>query len=98
MCVLASWPALPCLADSCACQGGRAARLLTPKRLLAFHHLLPADITQPARTALAAGCEGVSAINTITSVMGINLDTLRPEPTGAHTCLAACLPACHTCS
>eukprot|EP00850_Spirogloea_muscicola_P003341 SM000013S26510 [mRNA] locus=s13:777308:779373:- [translate_table: standard] len=38
------------------------------------------DITQPARTALAAGCEGVSAINTITSVMGINLDTLRPEP------------------
>lgn len=38
------------------------------------------DITQPARTALAAGCEGVAAINTITSVMGINLDTLRPEP------------------
>lgn len=29
---------------------------------------------------LFAGCEGVSAINTITSVMGINLDTLRPEP------------------
>ena len=25
------------------------------------------DITQPARTALAAGCEGVAAINTITS-------------------------------
>lgn len=38
------------------------------------------DITQPARTALNAGCEGVAAINTITSVMGINLDTLRPEP------------------
>ncbi|KAK9817193.1 hypothetical protein WJX72_010866 [[Myrmecia] bisecta] len=38
------------------------------------------DITYPARTALKAGCEGVSAINTITSVMGINLDTLRPEP------------------
>lgn len=38
------------------------------------------DITQPARTALSAGCEGVAAINTITSVMGINLDTLRPEP------------------
>ncbi len=38
------------------------------------------DITVPARTALAAGCEGVAAINTITSVMGINLDTLRPEP------------------
>ncbi|CAK0770319.1 Dihydropyrimidine dehydrogenase [NADP(+)] [Coccomyxa viridis] len=38
------------------------------------------DIAYPARTALAAGCEGVAAINTITSVMGINLDTLRPEP------------------
>lgn len=38
------------------------------------------DITQPARTALNNGCEGVAAINTITSVMGINLDTLRPEP------------------
>lgn len=38
------------------------------------------DITDPARAALAAGCEGVSAINTITSVMGLNLDTLRPEP------------------
>lgn len=38
------------------------------------------DIALPARTALAAGCEGVAAINTITSVMGINLDTLRPEP------------------
>ena len=34
----------------------------------------------PAATALTAGCEGVSAINTITSVMGVNLDTLRPEP------------------
>ncbi|KAG6548355.1 hypothetical protein Mapa_010134 [Marchantia paleacea] len=38
------------------------------------------DITQPARRALDAGCEGIAAINTITSVMGINLDTLRPEP------------------
>lgn len=38
------------------------------------------DITVPARTALQAGCEGVAAINTIQSVMGINLKTLRPEP------------------
>ncbi|KAH9539845.1 hypothetical protein CY35_15G078400 [Sphagnum magellanicum] len=38
------------------------------------------DITHPARTALRAGCEGIAAINTIMSVMGINLDTLRPEP------------------
>lgn len=38
------------------------------------------DITQPARCALGAGMEGVAAINTITSVMGVNMDTLRPEP------------------
>ncbi|GLU12846.1 hypothetical protein SLE2022_295040 [Rubroshorea leprosula] len=38
------------------------------------------DITQPARVALQSGCEGVAAINTIMSVMGINLNTLHPEP------------------
>ncbi|KAK8928275.1 hypothetical protein KSP39_PZI017268 [Platanthera zijinensis] len=38
------------------------------------------DIAQPARVALRSGCEGVAAINTIMSVMGIDLDTLRPEP------------------
>ncbi|KAK8600103.1 hypothetical protein V6N13_060078 [Hibiscus sabdariffa] len=38
------------------------------------------DITMPARLALSTGCEGISAINTIQSVMGISLDTLRPEP------------------
>ena len=38
------------------------------------------DITFPARTALNAGCEGVAAINTIQSVMGVNLKTLRPDP------------------
>lgn len=38
-------------------------------------------ITEPARASLASGCDGISAINTILSVMGVNLDTLRPEPT-----------------
>lgn len=38
------------------------------------------DITFPARAALSAGCEGIAAINTIQSVMGVNLKTLRPEP------------------
>jgi dihydropyrimidine dehydrogenase (NADP+)/dihydropyrimidine dehydrogenase (NAD+) subunit PreA len=38
-------------------------------------------IEDPSRAALRAGCQGISAINTISSVMGINLDTLRPEPT-----------------
>jgi dihydropyrimidine dehydrogenase (NADP+) len=34
----------------------------------------------PAKSALDNGMAGISAINTITSVMGINLKTLRPEP------------------
>lgn len=38
------------------------------------------DITAPARTSLMAGCEGIAAINTINSIMGVNLETLRPEP------------------
>ncbi|KNA04830.1 hypothetical protein SOVF_196070 [Spinacia oleracea] len=38
------------------------------------------DIREPARVALKSGCEGIAAINTIESVMGINLTTLRPEP------------------
>lgn len=39
------------------------------------------DIAAPARASLAAGCHGISAINTILCVMSINLDTLLPEPT-----------------
>lgn len=39
------------------------------------------SIEEPARAALLGGCEGVSAINTILCVMGVNLQTLRPEPT-----------------
>jgi dihydropyrimidine dehydrogenase (NADP+)/dihydropyrimidine dehydrogenase (NAD+) subunit PreA len=38
-------------------------------------------IEEPSAAALRAGCHGVSAINTIRSVMGVNLETLRPEPT-----------------
>ncbi|KVI07469.1 Aldolase-type TIM barrel [Cynara cardunculus var. scolymus] len=37
-------------------------------------------LEEPARVALKSGCEGVAAINTIMSVMGINLKTLHPEP------------------
>ncbi len=39
------------------------------------------QITEPAHAALGSGCDGVSAINTILSVMSVNLETLRPEPT-----------------
>jgi len=38
-------------------------------------------IEEPTAAALRAGVQGVSAINTIRSVMGVNLETLRPEPT-----------------
>ena len=37
-------------------------------------------IEEPSAAALRAGCHGISAINTIRSVMGVNLETLRPEP------------------
>src|SRR3954468_7743454 len=37
-------------------------------------------IEEPGRAALRGGATGLSAINTIRSVMGVNLDTLRPEP------------------
>ncbi len=45
--------------------------------------------------AMRAGCDGVSAINTILCVMGVDLQTLRPEPTvegyttpGGYSCTA----------
>jgi len=37
-------------------------------------------IEEPGRAALRGGATGLSAINTIRSVCGINLDTLRPDP------------------
>lgn len=37
-------------------------------------------IEDPTRASLRAGVQGISAINTIRSVIGVNLDTLRPEP------------------
>ena len=39
------------------------------------------DITLPARAAVNSGAHGISAINTIRSVLGINHKTLRPLPT-----------------
>jgi dihydroorotate dehydrogenase subfamily 1 len=38
-------------------------------------------IAEPAGAALAAGADGISAINTILSVIGVDLKTLRPMPT-----------------
>jgi dihydropyrimidine dehydrogenase (NADP+)/dihydropyrimidine dehydrogenase (NAD+) subunit PreA len=52
-------------------------------------------IEEPTRAALRAGCDGISAINTIRSVLGVDLKTLRPEPTvegyttlGGYSCQA----------
>lgn len=52
-------------------------------------------ISDPGKAALAAGASGLSAINTILSVMGIDLKTLRPQPTvegytvpGGYSCKA----------
>jgi len=53
------------------------------------------SIAAGAEAALSAGCNGVAAINTILSVMGVDLETLRPEPTvegytvpGGYSCMA----------
>src|ERR1700679_50819 len=52
-------------------------------------------IEDPSRAALKGGATGISAINTIRSVIGVNLDTLRPEPSvegyttpGGYSCKA----------
>ncbi len=39
------------------------------------------DPKQPARAAVKAGADGISMINTILSVVGVDLRTLRPMPT-----------------
>lgn len=53
------------------------------------------SIAAGADAALSAGCNGVSAINTILCVTGVDLETLRPEPTvegytvpGGYSCTA----------
>ena len=39
------------------------------------------DITVPARAAVRGGANGISAINTILGIIGIDLETFRPRPT-----------------
>ena len=38
------------------------------------------DVRKPARAAKAGGADAVSLINTINSIMGVDLDTFAPEP------------------
>src|SRR5687768_16142015 len=39
------------------------------------------NIREPAMAAISGGAKGISAINTILSVIGVDLETLRPMPT-----------------
>jgi dihydroorotate dehydrogenase subfamily 1 len=39
------------------------------------------DVTAPAKAAVKGGVNGISAINTILSIIGVDLATLRPLPT-----------------
>ena len=39
------------------------------------------DIRLPARAAIQGGASGIAAINTILAVIGVDLKTLRPQPT-----------------
>src|SRR5690242_4263585 len=45
------------------------------------------NIKEPAQAAIAGGANGISAINTILSVIGVDLDTLRPMPTVEGYCV-----------
>ncbi|MBC8201970.1 MAG: NAD-dependent dihydropyrimidine dehydrogenase subunit PreA [Planctomycetes bacterium] len=52
-------------------------------------------IADPGKQSLAAGADGLAAINTILSVVGVDLETLRPQPTvegysvpGGYSCKA----------
>jgi dihydropyrimidine dehydrogenase (NADP+)/dihydropyrimidine dehydrogenase (NAD+) subunit PreA len=64
------------LAEVCGWVMGAARKPVWAKMTPNITH-----IQEPSRAALGAGCQGISAINTIGCVMGINLETLRPEPT-----------------
>src|SRR5215468_9787726 len=45
------------------------------------------NICEPALAAIQGGASGISAINTILSVIGVDLDTLRPMPTVEGYCV-----------
>lgn len=62
-----------------ACLASSAAGGLASAHRHAFSAAAAAD-SFVSWGCLDAGCEGIAAINTIASVMGINLTTLRPEP------------------
>ena len=71
--------------------------VMTAARVPVWAKMTPnvTHIEDPSRAALRAGCKGISAINTLRSVIGVNLETLRPEPSvegyttpGGYSCRA----------
>jgi dihydroorotate dehydrogenase subfamily 1 len=85
------------MGQDCAIMGEVCGWVAKAAKVPVWAKLTPnvTSIAAGAEAALAAGCQGVSAINTILCVMGIDLDTLRPEPTvegytvpGGYSCTA----------
>lgn len=59
----------------------RWVRAITSKPVWAKMTPNITSVVEPAKAAVAGGASGITAINTILSVMGVDLDTLRPMPT-----------------
>jgi dihydropyrimidine dehydrogenase (NADP+)/dihydropyrimidine dehydrogenase (NAD+) subunit PreA len=85
------------MGQDCGVMGEVCGWVMSAAKVPVWAKLTPnvTSIAQGAEAALAAGCTGVSAINTILCVMGVDLETLRPEPTvegytvpGGYSCTA----------
>ncbi|MBV8782273.1 MAG: NAD-dependent dihydropyrimidine dehydrogenase subunit PreA [Phycisphaerae bacterium] len=85
------------MGQDCAIMGEVCRWVMSAAKVPVWAKLTPnvTSIAAGCEAALAAGCSGVSAINTILSVMGVDLETLRPEPTvegytvpGGYSCMA----------
>jgi dihydroorotate dehydrogenase subfamily 1 len=85
------------MGQDCNIMGEVCGWVMSAAKIPVWAKLTPnvTSIAQGAEAALKAGCTGVSAINTILCVMGVDLETLRPEPTvegytvpGGYSCLA----------
>src|SRR3982751_4094060 len=85
------------MGQDCAIMGEVCQWVVGASKIPVWAKLTPnvTHIEDGCVSALRAGCHGVSAINTILCVMGVDLETLRPEPTvegytvpGGYSCLA----------
>ncbi|HEY1686797.1 MAG TPA: NAD-dependent dihydropyrimidine dehydrogenase subunit PreA [Tepidisphaeraceae bacterium] len=85
------------MGQDCAIMGEVCDWVMGAAKVPVWAKLTPnvTSIASGCEAALRAGCSGVSAINTILSVMGVDLETLRPEPSvegytvpGGYSCVA----------